>query len=83
MFIDDVIVIHGSSVYNNNTGYVFTGSGGSGKTAISTSLISEKNYKFIADDITFLSKDGRLYGNFEFPKIYHYNVKKIPISKKS
>ena len=82
MFVDDVVVIHGSSVSINNEGYIFTGSGGSGKTSISTSLILEKDYKFVADDITFLNVSGRLYSNLEFPKIYYYNVKQNPALKK-
>lgn len=81
MFIDDVILIHGSSVSNDMGGIIFSGSGGSGKTSISSTLLFDKNYKFIADDITYLNINGKLYGNFEFPKIYSYNVKQNPSLK--
>lgn len=81
-FNNDIALIHGSAlVSENGESYIFGGTGGVGKTSLELELIFSKNYNFLADDITFVGKSGRLYANFNFPKIYGYNLKNSPMVK--
>lgn len=68
-------ILHASGVCYRNGAKIFTGMGGSGKTAISTSLLAETNAKYLGDDYILLdaeTKTAKLY-----PKkimIYHHNI---------
>jgi len=78
-FSKDMILLHASSVLdiNSGIGMVFTGYGGSGKTKIEEYILNNfSGTLFLSDDILLVSLDGRAYPNFNYPKIYGYNVKK-------
>jgi hypothetical protein len=82
-FSDRFAVIHGSSVGTpEGDVYVFSGTGGVGKTSMMLELVEEQKYDFIADDITVLSSEGNVHANFAFPKIYGYNTLGSPSMKK-
>jgi len=74
--LDDKMLIHSSAVKNLNTNEVilFGGSGGVGKTSLELLLCNELNYSFIADDISVVDKEGFVYPNLAYPKIYAYNT---------
>ena len=74
-FSRDISLIHGSSVSNSKGEVVlFTGTGGVGKTFIELESILKHGYSFLADDISILGNNGKIYSNFAFPKIYDYNT---------
>lgn len=81
---DDVSIIHGSAVQNNDDKAILIGgTGGVGKTSLELSMIQNNNYKFLADDISIIDKNSNLWPNYSFPKIYRYNTQnKEEIEKK-
>ena len=58
------------------------GTGGSGKTSLEIELCMNRNYSFIADDISVLDSEGNVFPNLSFPKIYAYNLKNNDVLKK-
>ncbi len=74
--LNDKMLIHASAMKNLNTNKVilFGGSGGVGKTSLELLLCNKLNYSFIADDISVVDKDGYIYPNLAYPKIYAYNT---------
>ena len=74
--LNEKMLIHSSAVKNlvTNEVILFGGSGGVGKTSLELLLCNELNYSFIADDISVVDKDGYVYPNLAFPKIYAYNI---------
>jgi len=81
LYSKNSIVVHGSSILNRKTGdvLVFSGTGGIGKTFLEMYFILNYGFSFFADDMTIISKEGFVYPNYAFPKIYKYNVKQLPI----
>lgn len=75
-FFSDRFLVH-SSAFQSPEGKTFLigGTGGIGKTSLELFLCKERNFKFIADDITVVDKTGKVYPNLAFPKIYGYNAK--------
>ena len=74
-FSDDLVIIHGSALENGKgRAIVIGGTGGVGKTFLEISLIFERDFKFLADDMVFIDKNGYVWPNYAFPKIYAYNV---------
>ncbi len=74
-FSREIALIHGSSLVDNHgRGVLFGGSGGVGKTTLELELIHNKEFKFLADDISILDSNGMLHPNYNHPKIYAYNV---------
>jgi len=72
---DDIAPIHCSGIKNNNGAFLFGGTGGVGKTSILLTLSKRGDISFVNDDIGIISKDGFVYPNYAFPKIYAYNTK--------
>lgn len=68
-------ILHASGVCYNNGVKIFTGKGGTGKTAISTAVLAETNAKYLGDEYILLNtetKTAKLY-----PKkimVYHHNI---------
>lgn len=74
-FSQNISLIHGSSVISpSGKTITFGGTGGVGKTSLELELILNKDYSFIADDISILDNKGYLLPNFNLPKIYGYNL---------
>jgi len=75
-FFPDRFLVHCSAFQSPETKtFLIGGTGGIGKTSLELFLCREKNFKFVADDMTVVDKTGKVYPNLAFPKIYAYNVK--------
>lgn len=77
-FNSDIIPIHSSAVYFNQFGgtVVLAGKGGAGKTSLEQYFLSKyKNTSFVSDDMTIIDLQGNVHTNYNYPKIYGYNVK--------
>lgn len=78
-FYEGVVPIHGSAIVNiNEQVFVFSGSGGVGKTFLEMKLIIEENFGFFSDDVVLIGDDGCTFPNLQFPKIYPYNIRQLP-----
>ena len=74
-FPHELTLLHGSALETEHRkAVVIGGTGGVGKTGLELFLISKGNLRFLADDITFIDRNGYVWPNFAFPKIYGYNV---------
>nr|ADI22512.1 hypothetical protein [uncultured verrucomicrobium HF0500_08N17] len=70
----NMCLLHAGAVVLNNTGILFSGRGGSGKTTITTSLLEQGN-KFVSDNFILL-KNNFIY-NYLCPlNIFYYNNNK-------
>jgi len=68
-------LVHSSAFKKEGQGAVLIGgTGGVGKTSLEIELCMNRNYSFIADDISVLDENGNVYPNLSFPKIYAYNL---------
>ncbi|MGY6561705.1 MAG: hypothetical protein ACXITV_06330 [Luteibaculaceae bacterium] len=65
--------IHGAAFNYNGKTFLIGGEGGVGKTSIELELCYNKQALFITDDIAFLN-GNTIYPNFNYPKIYKYNL---------
>ncbi len=74
MFFEDYSLVHASGIMTDKGPVLFGGTGGVGKTSLELELCKRKNVKFLADDIVPVSKNGTVFPNMAFPKIYAYNV---------
>ncbi|MFT6866810.1 MAG: hypothetical protein ACJA08_001648 [Cyclobacteriaceae bacterium] len=71
----ELSVIHASAVQTNKgKTLVFGGTGGVGKTSLEITLCRNEDCSFIADDICIMDKEGSVYPNLAYPKIYAYNI---------
>ena len=83
LFFDEVVPIHGSAIINKDKEvFAFSGTGGSGKTYLEMSLILKDNYGFFSDDMLLISNHCSAFANYQFPKIYQYNVKQFNLLNK-
>jgi hypothetical protein len=74
-YSEELSLIHASALeYDSNKAMIIAGTGGVGKTLIELELIIKKGYKFLSDDMVFVSKDGQIWPNYAYPKIYGYNI---------
>ena len=82
-FYEDMLTIHGSAIVDEEGSVtVFSGTGGVGKTFLEMRFLLDNQYAFFSDDITLLGKEGVVYPNLAFPKIYKYNVSQLPALKR-
>lgn len=74
-FFPEYTLIHcsGFSV-NNQEALLLGGTGGVGKTSLELELAKKKQVGFLNDDIAILNKEGQVYPNLSWPKIYAYNL---------
>ncbi|MEZ8859693.1 hypothetical protein [Vibrio sp. 10N.247.311.51] len=79
-FFGDCFPIHAATVCKNNRSYLFTGTGGVGKSSALLSL-KDAGYSFHSDDIVLINKNGITFGNMAKPKIYGYNCAGNSIQK--
>ena len=69
-------IIHSSAFQHRKGGAVLVGgTGGVGKTSLEIELCMNRGYSFISDDLAVIDKNGNIYPNLSFPKIYGYNIK--------
>ncbi len=73
-FFSDTIPVHSSGLSIRDKVVLFGGTGGVGKTSLELELCLKEGAEFIADDIAMISKEGKVYPNYSYPKIYGYNV---------
>lgn len=70
----DIAPVHCSGFEKDGEATLIGGTGGIGKTTILLSIADTK-VNFINDDIAMITRDGKVYPNYAFPKIYAYNTK--------
>lgn len=73
-FMNDLVPIHASGFSLNGKANLLGGTGGTGKTTLELEFCLNKNASFITDDIAVLDKNGFLHTNYNYPKIYGYNL---------
>lgn len=66
--------IHAAGVATENGATLFTGTGGAGKTTAMLTLRSGGRYRFVCDDIAMVNREGEVFENLAWPKIYGYNL---------
>src|SRR5690606_2404963 len=67
-FYQRIVPLHASSFEApGGAGVLVVGTGGVGKTTSELELIRANGFRFLADDISLISGDGRLYPNFAYP----------------
>jgi hypothetical protein len=72
---DDLVPLHASTfVLPSGEVVAVGGTGGVGKTSLELELCRHRQCAFMADDISVLDQTGMIWPNFNFPKIYAYNV---------
>ncbi|MBW7896424.1 MAG: hypothetical protein H3C27_15050 [Opitutaceae bacterium] len=79
-FFDDLAPLHAASFSINQRGVVFTGTGGVGKSSALLVASERNDISFLSDDMA-LVRQGRVYGNMAWPKIYGYNCSGSEIRK--
>lgn len=77
-FFNELTPIHAAAISIHGKGVLLSGTGGTGKTSALLSLRNEKGISFLSDDINVLSKNGYMYPNLAWPKLYGYNLLDIP-----
>ncbi|MFY0598040.1 MAG: hypothetical protein JXR03_00115 [Cyclobacteriaceae bacterium] len=71
----DTSLIHASAVRTQEgKTLVFGGTGGVGKTSLEIDLCTENDCAFVADDICLIDRQGYIYPNLAYPKVYAYNA---------
>jgi len=74
-FRSDSFLVHSSAFKSKNKGAILIGgTGGVGKTSLEIELCMNRNYSFIADDISVVDEDANVWPNLALPKIYAYNL---------
>jgi hypothetical protein len=76
----DVLMLHGSSVVNDNNSLVFTGTGGTGKTTVSSLMLKSggNEWKLHADDYVFLGKDSLSFSYVTRSHLYRDQLRWVP-----
>lgn len=68
-------VLHGSGISDKNGNVIIIGgTGGTGKTSTVLSMRGREDRIFVCDDLCPVTRDGRVFVNYDMPKIYAYNV---------
>lgn len=80
-FQPDLVPIHASGMFVNSKGILLGGTGGVGKTSLEIDFCLNGN-SFITDDIAIANTVGAIFPNYNYPKIYGYNLEGNPKLKK-
>jgi hypothetical protein len=82
-FSNELCPFHGSALFSEKTGkaVIFSGLGGVGKTSLEMGIMQRGGYRFLCDDLCLVSRNGTVYANFNWPKIYAYNLSLFPQMK--
>lgn len=73
-FFSDLSIIHAAAISIDGKATLMAGTGGTGKTSALLALRKKQNIGFVTDDIAILSKNGMVYPNLAWPKVYGYNL---------
>lgn len=74
-FQPDKCVLHGSAICSDKGAVtIFGGTGGTGKTSSLLKIAKEPQTFFVCDDLCPVNKNGKVYPNYAYPKIYAYNT---------
>ena len=73
-FSDNLAPIHASGFSLDNRSNLLGGTGGTGKTTLELEFCLNKDAHFITDDIAIINQNGDVYPNYNYPKIYGYNL---------
>jgi hypothetical protein len=74
-FQDNLVPIHAAGFSNNdNSGVLLGGTGGVGKTTIEIDFCLKNKMSFLTDDIAIGDVKGQIFPNYNWPKIYGYNL---------
>lgn len=73
-FFSDLSLIHAATLSLNGEAILLAGTGGTGKTSAMLALRKSKGLSFVSDDMAVVSRDGYVYPNLAWPKVYGYNL---------
>jgi len=74
-FFEDLAPVHSAGVADpDGRAILLGGTGGVGKTSLEMEMCRNYSFAFINDDISVLNREGFIYPNLAFPKIYGYNL---------
>ena len=73
-FLPNVAPVHASGFQYKDKTYLLGGTGGVGKTTLELLFCMQKNASFITDDIAVISNTAQVFPNYNYPKIYGYNL---------
>jgi len=73
-FQDNLVPIHAAGFTNLDKGFLLGGTGGVGKTTIEIDFCLNNKMAFLTDDIAIGSVNGEVFPNYNWPKIYGYNL---------
>jgi hypothetical protein len=78
-FDHGLALVHASAFEDPMGGVTLVGgTGGVGKTSLEIELCLHHGFRFLADDVTVVGRDGHVWPNLAFPKIYAYNLEDNP-----
>lgn len=66
--------IHGSTLQKNQSGFLLTGTGGSGKTSIAMQLLKEQDIKYLTEDFGIIRSDGITFYNPKAISLYRTDI---------
>ncbi len=72
-FQPDLVPIHASGMSVESKGILLGGTGGVGKTSLEIDFCLNGS-SFITDDIAVVNSKGAIFPNYNYPKIYGYNL---------
>lgn len=73
-FFDDLSIVHAAALALGDRAVLVAGTGGTGKTSALLALRNNDDISFITDDIAIISRDGKVFPNLAWPKVYGYNL---------
>ena len=66
--------IHGSTLQKNQSGFLLTGTGGSGKTSIAMQLLKEQDIKYLSEDFGIIRSDSTTFYNPKAISLYRTDI---------
>ncbi len=75
LLVNNSSFIHASSIENQGKAILFVAAGGVGKTSIMMQMLKKEGWKYLADDLSIVGSNGRVYFNPKYIQIYPYNIK--------
>lgn len=73
-FFNDLSIVHAAVIAKEGGATLLAGTGGTGKTSALLALRKSDKHSFVSDDIAIVSKDGYVFPNLAWPKVYGYNL---------
>jgi hypothetical protein len=73
----ECVLIHSSSIQSGGKSYVFPAWGGTGKTNLLLSFLSDGG-NYYSDDLTIVSKEGKMYSYPRLINLFDYNIDTFP-----